>query len=112
MTVGLGLSVAAVRTVFGRRAECAVRAIGVVVVLAFLESRFKEPGVVEDLALEEAVELLGVDAVRSLHLAVEARCSPPDSGVADALVDQIPVERGSELLAVEFLRDVKRLQVA
>lgn len=40
-----------------------MRAIVVVVVLPFLESRFEESGVVDDLAFEEVVELLGVDAV-------------------------------------------------
>jgi hypothetical protein len=51
-------------------------------------------------ALEEAVELLGVDAVGSLHFAVEPMRARPDADVADAFVDQVPVERGAEPLAV------------
>ena len=80
----------------------------VVVVLPFLELVGEEAGVVDDLALEEAVELLGVDAVGSLDLAVEAGCSGPDPDVADALVEQVPVERRAELLAVVGLDLVDR----
>jgi hypothetical protein len=65
-----------------------VRPIVVVVVLSLLEPGFEQPGVVDDLAFEEAVELLGGDAVRSLDLAVEPWCSGLDSDMADALVEQ------------------------
>jgi hypothetical protein len=60
-------------------------------------------------ALEEAVELLGVDAVGSLHFAVEPMRARPDADVADAFVDQVPVERGAEPLAVVglYLVDVE-----
>jgi hypothetical protein len=64
-----------------------VWAIVVVVVLPFLESGFEQSGVVNDLALEEAVELLGVDAVGSFHLPVESGCAGLDPDVADALVE-------------------------
>jgi hypothetical protein len=50
--------------------ESAVGPIAVVVVLPLLESRLEEPCVVDDLALEESVELLGIDAVGSLYLRV------------------------------------------
>lgn len=43
-----------------------------IVVLPFLESDLEEVGIVDGLALEETVELLGVDAVGPL--AVESRC--------------------------------------
>jgi hypothetical protein len=47
------------------------------------------------------VELLGVDPVASLDLDVQPGCAGADVDVADALVQQVPVERGTELLAVE-----------
>jgi hypothetical protein len=43
--------------------------------------------VVDDGAVEEVVELLGVDAVRPLHLAVEPRGGGSDAGVADVAVE-------------------------
>jgi hypothetical protein len=79
----------------------------VVVVLPLLQLLGEDVGVVDDLALEEPVELLGVDAVRSLHLAVQSRCPGFDLDVVDALVEQVPVERGAEFGPVEFLSDVK-----
>jgi hypothetical protein len=45
----------------------------VVVVLPLLQFVGEQAGVVDDLALEKAVELFGVDPVGSLDLAVEPR---------------------------------------
>jgi hypothetical protein len=45
--------------------KSAVRAVVVVVVLPLLQLLGEEVGVVDDLALEESVELFGVDAVGS-----------------------------------------------
>ena len=56
--------------------------------------------------VEEAVELLGVDAVGSLHLAVEARRPGFDVAVADALVEHVVVERGAEFGPVVCLDDL------
>src|SRR5262245_56503689 len=44
-------------------------------------------GVVNNLALEEPVELFGVDAVRSLHFAVEPRRPRFDLDMVDAFVE-------------------------
>jgi hypothetical protein len=79
----------------------------VVVVLPLLEFLGEQAGVVDDLAFQEPVELLSVDPVTSLDLAVQPRGAGPDVDVVDALVQQVPVERGTELLAVEFLSGVK-----
>ena len=70
------------------------------VVLPFLELAGEQVGVVDDLAFQEAVELLGVDPVGSLRLAVQPWGAGLDGDVADALVQQVPVERRAELLAV------------
>jgi hypothetical protein len=69
----------------------------VVVVLPFLELVVEHLGVVEDDSVEEVVELLGVDAMRSFDLPVEARGAGFDVDVPDALVEDVPVERGTEL---------------
>jgi hypothetical protein len=53
--------------------------------------------------LEEAVELLGVDAVGAFDFAVEPGCARLDVGVVDALVQHVPVERGLEFCAVVCL---------
>ena len=56
MTVGLGSSVGGARRGFGRRGR---RGAGeVVVILPLLELVAEQPGVVDDLAFEEPVELL------------------------------------------------------
>jgi hypothetical protein len=65
----------------------------VVVVLPLLELRVEELGVVDDDTLERAVELLGIDPVRPLQLAVEPGCEGSDVDVADAPVEYMPVER-------------------
>ena len=61
-----------------------MRAVVVVVVLPLLQLLGEEVGVVDDLALEEPVELFGVDAVGSLDLAVQSRCAGFDLDVVDA----------------------------
>ena len=71
-------------------------AVVVVVVLPLLQLVGEEVGVVDDLALEESVELLGVDAVGSFYFAVQSRCSGFDLDVVDAFVEQVPVERRTE----------------
>ncbi len=56
-------------------AEAAVGATVVVVVLPLAQFVVEDLGVVDDDAVEEPVELLGVDAVGSFDLAVQARCA-------------------------------------
>ena len=52
--------------------------------------------------LELVVEDVGVvDAVGSLHLAVESGCAGLDVDVADALVEHVPVELRAELRRIE-----------
>jgi hypothetical protein len=65
----------------------------VVEVLPFLQPVVEQLGVVDEDALELTVELLAVDAVGSLDLAVEPRGGGLDVDVADAAVHQVPVER-------------------
>jgi hypothetical protein len=77
--------------------QSAVRAVVVVVVLPFLQLVGEEVGVVDDLALEELVELLRVDAVGSLHLAVQPGGTGFDLDVVNAFVEQVPVKRRTEL---------------
>ena len=48
-------------------------------------------------AVQQAVELLGVDAVGALDLAVQSWGARLDVDVADALVQHVPVEAGTEL---------------
>jgi hypothetical protein len=69
----------------------------VVEVLPFLELVVEQLGVVDEDALELAVELLGVDAVAAFDLAVEPRGGGLDVDVADAAVQQMPVEGRLEL---------------
>lgn len=98
MTVGLGLSVVGVRMGSGRRGRrvgdgsCRSPPTPAVAV--------EEIDVVDDLALQQPVELLRVDAVGSLDLAVQPRGAGLDADVSDALVEQVPVECGAEFLAV------------
>jgi hypothetical protein len=63
----------------------AVGAFEVVEVLPFLELVVEELGVVDHDAFEHSVELLGIDAMRALDLAVEAWCGRSDVDVADAV---------------------------
>ena len=68
----------------------------VVVVLPFLEFVVEDLGVVDDHAVEEAVELFGVDAVGALDLAIQSRGAGFDLDVVDAQVEEVEVERGAE----------------
>ena len=72
----------------------------VVVVLPLLEFLVEQAGVVLDDAVEQSVELFGVDAVRTFHFSVEPGGGRPDVDVADALVKHMPMEAGLELRAV------------
>jgi hypothetical protein len=67
------------------------------VVLPLLELVVEDFGVIEDDSVEESVELFGVDAMRSFDLPVEPGGAGLDVDVADALVEDVPVERGTEL---------------
>jgi hypothetical protein len=78
-------------------AESAVRAVVVVVVLPLLQLVGEQAGVVDHLALEEPVELFGVDAVGSFYLAVEPWRAGFNADVVDAGVEQVPMELGTEL---------------
>jgi hypothetical protein len=80
--------------------------VEVVEVFPFLELLVEEAGVVDHDAIEEPVELLGVDAVGSFHLAVEPGGGRLDVGVADAAVEDVPVEGALELGAVVGLDDL------
>lgn len=72
----------------------------VVVIFPLLESFGEQARIVDDLSFEEAVELFGVDAVGSLYLPVQTGGAGADLDVADALVEQVPVECLPELLTV------------
>lgn len=106
MTVGLGLSVVGVRMGSGRRGRrvgdgsCRSPPTPAVAV--------EEIDVVDDLALQQPVELLRVDAVGSLDLAVQPRCAGLDADVSDALVQQMAVTGLAELLAAVGLNLVNR----
>jgi hypothetical protein len=76
--------------------QSAVRTVVVVVVLPLLQTVGEQVGVVDDLALEEPVELLGVDPVGSLHFPIEPGCAGFDADVVDAEVEEVQVEGGAE----------------
>ena len=79
----------------------------VVELLPLAELVVEELGVVDHHPVEQLVELLGVDAVGALDFAVEPRGSGFDVDVADALVQDVPVEAGAELGPVVVLTGVK-----
>ena len=64
-----------------------MRAVVVVVVLPLLQLVGEQAGVVDDLALEESVELFGVDPVGSFHFAVQPGGAGFDADVVDAFVE-------------------------
>ncbi len=66
--------------------------VEVVLVLPLLESVVEQLRVVDDDADEHLVELFGVDAVRSFYLAVEPGGGRIDVDVADASVQDVPIE--------------------
>jgi hypothetical protein len=72
----------------------------VVEVLPLLRVGLEHLGVIDDHAVEQPIELLGVDAVRALTLAVEPRRACSDVHVLDAQVLDVPVEGGRELRGV------------
>jgi DDE superfamily endonuclease len=76
----------------GDTLEEVIRVEVVVEVFPFLELVVEDLGVVDHGAVQHAVELLGVDAVGALHLAVEPGRSWIDVDVAGALVQHMPVE--------------------
>jgi hypothetical protein len=65
----------------------------VVEVLPLGELVVEQLGVVDHDAVQEAVELLGVDPVAALDLAVEPGRGGLDVAMPDALAGQVPVER-------------------
>ena len=77
--------------------QSAMRTVVVVIVLPLFQTVGEQVGVVDDLPFEEPVELLGVDPVGSLHLAIQPRCPGFDADVVDPEVEQVPVERLAEL---------------
>jgi hypothetical protein len=80
--------------------EPAVGAVEDVEVHPLVELVEEEVRVVDHDAFELAVELFGVDAMRAVDFAVEPRCRRLDVGVADAAVQDVPVEDTLELGAV------------
>jgi hypothetical protein len=86
-----------------------MRAMVVVEVLPFGEFVVEQLGVVDEDAFELAVELLAINPVRALYLAVQPRGGGLDVDVPDAAVGQVPVEGRLELRTVEFLSGVKWL---
>jgi len=84
-----------------------VGAVVVVEVLPLQESIVEQLGVVDHDALEHPVELLRVDPVGPLDLAVQPRRRRLGVDVADPAIEGAVVELRLELGAVEFLTDVK-----
>ena len=92
----------------GLAVQAAVGSMVVVEVFPFLELVVEDLGVVDHHALEEPVELLGVDAMGALDLAVEPRGAGLDVDMAGASVQHVPVEACAELGAVVGLDDSTR----
>jgi hypothetical protein len=78
----------------------------VVEVLPLAQLVVEELGVVDHDPVQEPVELLGVDAVGALDLAVEPRGAGLDVDMANAPVEGMPVEAGAELDTVVGLDDL------
>jgi len=74
-----------------------VGALEIVEVLPLLEPDVEELCVVDDHALEHAVELLVVDSMRPLDLAIQPWRGRLDVYVLDAAIQDVPVESGLEL---------------
>ena len=89
----------------GLAVEAAVGPVVVVEVLPLAELVVEHLGVVDHDPLEQAVELLGVDAVGPFDLAVEPWGAGLDVDVAGASVQDVPVEAGAELGPVVGLDD-------
>lgn len=56
--------------------------------------------IVDDFAFEESVEFVGIDAVGAFHFAVQSWSSGADIDVSNAHVEQVPMKRRAEFLAV------------
>jgi hypothetical protein len=69
-----------------------VGSVVVVVVLPLAQLVVEQAGIVDDGAVEQTVELLGVDAVGSLDLAIQTRGGRADVAMPDAAVEQVPVK--------------------
>ena len=74
--------------------------IVVVVVFPLLETFGEEVRIVDDFAFEESIELVGIDAMRAFHFADQTWSSGTDLDVPDAHVEQVPMKRRAEFLAV------------
>ena len=79
----------------------------VVEVVSFLELVVEELGGVDDDPVEHPIELFGVDAVGPFDFAVESGGGRFDIDVSDPPIQDVVVELGGELGAVEFLTVVK-----
>jgi hypothetical protein len=89
--------------VFARRGRCG--SVLVVVVLPFLQPGVQQVDVVNDYAIEQTVELFGVDAMRTFHFAVESGCGRFDADVINPLVQGMPIETSLEFRTVIGLDD-------
>jgi hypothetical protein len=76
-------------------------------VAAYTRVWVEDLGVVDHHPVQQLIELLSVDAVRPLDLAVEPWGARLDVVVTDAPVEHVVVEQGLELGTVEFLTGVK-----
>ena len=98
---GLG---ALLESLIGRLAiQTTMRSMVVVEVFPFFELVVEDLGVVDHHPVEHPVELLLVDAMGALHLAVETGGGGFDVDVSDPPVQDVVVELGAELDPVEFL---------
>jgi hypothetical protein len=79
----------------------------VVVILPFAQFLVEQMDVVADaVVVQELVELLVVDAMRPLHLAIETRGARANVDVPNIEALEVPVELGLELGAVIGLHDM------
>ena len=79
----------------------------IVVVRPLAQLLIEQVNVVGNAVLvQELVELLVVDAMRSFDLAVEVGCPRPDVRVTDIALVEVPVEVRLELGAIVRLHDV------
>jgi hypothetical protein len=86
-----------------------VRPVVIVVILPFFQLLVEEVNVVRNpIAVQELVELLVVDAMRSFDLAIQMWGSRPDVHVTDVELLEMPVEVGLKFGAVvPSLEEVK-----
>src|SRR5450755_1409183 len=83
-----------------------MRAAEVVEILPLLQLVVEESRVVDHDTVQKAVELLSVDSVASLHLAVEPRGCRFDVDVANASIEYMPVELALKFGSVVRLNDL------